>query len=367
MSKNGRGGGKNAKASVAAAASAAAVSCDTTKDDNCKICDEKVVSGEYGLGCEICEKWFHAKCEGMSNEEYEFLEAHKSLHWYCEDCNKSVATTIKLFNSLKQKVDGMEEKLNKICDGILPELLAKSIESQIKDVVDLIDSKVKQVENDVQGIKELVTVSEKKLETAIEAKLVDSVGIIKKDLGPSWASLVSKEVTNQFERVSKDVSTVQSVLDDTRKKAPEERKRESRAHNIIIYRVPESDIRDESVKEDKAFCLELFNTVLCIDTQETEFTMFRLGKREQSSRPLLIKFRERSLKNRIMENLFRLRNSDTKFRNISISHDLTINERAELKVLLEEAKKKQAEESGKFMWRVRGLPGQLKLVRLKKN
>ena len=133
-------------------------------------------------------------------------------------------------------------------------------------------------------------------------------------------------------------------LDDTRKQANEEREKETRAHNIIIYRVPESDSREERIKEDKTFCLELFNRVLCIDTQESDFTLFRLGKREQTSRPLMVKFREKTLKNRIMENLFRLRDSDSMFKNISISHDLTINERSELKVLIEEAKKKQTEE-----------------------
>ena len=67
-----------------------------------------------------------------------------------------------------------------------------------------------------------------------------------------------------------------------------------------------------------------------------------------------------------MESLFKLRTAEDKFRNISI-HDLTQKERAECKTLIEEAKKKQAEEQGEFIWRVRGLPGQLKLTKLKKH
>ena len=93
---------------------------------------------------------------------------------------------------------------------------------------------------------------------------------------PSWASLVSQEVTHQFERVSKDVSSVQSVLDDTRKMATEERERESRSHNIIIYRVPESDIKEDRPKDDKTFCLELLNVVLGVDTQDSELSIFRI-------------------------------------------------------------------------------------------
>ena len=70
------------------------------------------------------------------------------------------------------------------------------------------------------------------------------------------------------------------MLEDTRKQANEERDKETLAHNIIIYRVPEADSREERIKEDKTFCLELFNRVLCIDTQESDLTLFRLGKRE---------------------------------------------------------------------------------------
>ena len=346
MLRDGRGGAKNVKAPVTAAVSVAAASVVSVKDDKCKVCDKMVDDDDFGIACEICESWFHIKCEEMTTEEYKFLDAHKSLHWYCKACNKSVANAIKLFSNLKSKVDSIEAKLDKICDGILPDKMSKSIESKINEVVDKLEIKVNNLLIDFQGLKDHVTSEEIKLETAIEAKLVDSVDSIKKDLAPSWASMVNKEVNTQFERVSKDVSTVQSVLDDTRQKANEEREREGRSHNIIIYRVPEVDVKEERVKEDKAFCLELLNTVLEVDAQEGEIKFFRLGKRELNNRPLMIQCREKTLKNRIMESLHKLKNSEQKFKNISITHDLTINERAECKSLLKEAKKKQTEETG---------------------
>src|SRR2546425_6590323 len=85
-------------------------------------------------------------------------------------------------------------------------------------------------------------------------------------------------------RSSKDVSSVQLVLDDTRKKASEESEKESRSHNVIIYRVPESDKKEERIKEDKKFCLKLFNTILGVDVQEFELIIFRLGKRDVDNR-----------------------------------------------------------------------------------
>lgn len=67
-----------------------------------------------------------------------------------------------------------------------------------------------------------------------------------------------------------------------------------------------------------------------------------------------------------MESLAKLRGADDKFKKLSITHDLTKKEREECRTLVEEAKKKQ-EESGEFNWRVRGPPGQMKLVRFRKQ
>lgn len=379
------GGKAAAKDSKAIAASVVAKEKCT---DLCVVCDKIVKKSDFGLGCEICFGWFHTKCVEVSDEEYTFLDNHKSVHWYCKSCNKSVANIIKLVSSLTLKIENIEtsvtalttqvtknsvslsdceKRVGNISDGKLPENLTKCIESKINEAIALVVIRLDSFQEEVKGLKDQVAENETKLETAIEAKLVESVDSIKKELEPSWASIVGQEVNTKFETVSKDVTLVKSVLEDTRKKATEERDRENRAHNIIMYRVPEVDNKDERVQADKAFCIELFNTVLEVDTQESEFKSFRLGKRDQANRPLMIQCRDKSLKNRIMESLNKLKSSEPKFRNISVTHDLTLNERAECKTLIEQAKLKQAEETGEYLWRVRGLPGQLKLIKLKKN
>jgi hypothetical protein len=129
----------------------------------------------------------------------------------------------------------------------------------------------------------------------------------------------------------------------------------------------ESDSREERMKADKGFCMLLLNEALELDAQESDIkSVFRLGKKGQSNRPLLIQFREKTVKNRVMKSLFKLKRADDKFMNMSVTHDLTHLERTECKTLVEEAKKKQQEEQGEFYWRVRGLPGQLKLVKIRK-
>ena len=65
-----------------------------------------------------------------------------------------------------------------------------------------------------------------------------------------------------------------------------------------------------------------------------------------------IKTEER--KREIFQNLHKLRNAPE---NISVAHDLTKKQREELQELIKDARKKEEnDQSGNFMYRVRGLP-----------
>ena len=337
------------KAASKKATGAAAMSKDT-----CPHCSKSVEEDDFALACEVCDNWFHISCEEVSEDEYSFLKDHKSIvHWYCKSCNKSVVNTIKLFSGLKLKVEGLEEnvslltkKLECFTEGKLPENLSKAIDTKATETLTKFDSLKDSLQTEILSLKDQVSKTETKLETAIEAKLVESVSRLQKDLEPTWATIASKEVNAKFESVTRDVTQVQSVLEETRMKANEERERESRSNNVIIYRFPEIDNKDERVKADKAFCLELFNSVLEVEVGESDFKCFRIGKRDSNNRPLMVQCREKTLKNKIMESLHKLRNAESKFKNISVTHDLTLAERTECKKLVEDAKKKQNEETG---------------------
>jgi len=68
-----------------------------------------------------------------------------------------------------------------------------------------------------------------------------------------------------------------------------------------------------------------------------------------------------------MNNLFKLKHLESKYKNVAIAHDMTKNERKDCKTLVEEAKKKQEEElSGNYIYRVRGAPGAMTIVRLRR-
>ena len=190
----------------------------------------------------------------------------------------------------------------------------------------------------------------------------------------TWADIAAKNIESKFGEISSDIGKVKEVLEDTKvkveetkMKADEERDKESRSNNIIIYRVPEAESREERLKQDSLFCKQLINDALDIDVDDSDIkSIFRLGKKGDAVRPLLIQLREKVIKNRVMESLFKLKRADEKFRNISVTHDMTRQERLESKKLIAEAKEKQEQESGEYIWRVRGAPGLMRIIRLRK-
>ena len=188
---------------------------------------------------------------------------------------------------------------------------------------------------------------------------------------PTFASIVASQVASKFDSVASDVTLVKQTLEDVKKSSSEEKDRESRSHNIIIYRLKEHEKSEEIAKADKAFVNDLLREALEIDLSDNDIkSIFRIGKRDTTqqgevSRPLLVQFREKTMKNRVMESLYKLKNADALFKNVSITHDLSKQDREECKKLISEAKTREI--SGEFVWRVRGLPGQMKIVKLQKK
>ena len=175
---------------------------------------------------------------------------------------------------------------------------------------------------------------------------------------------------------------MQESISKVKKDVDSERERETRSHNVILYKVSEVADREQRIKNDKEFCLEMFRDVLQVDVTQNDFkAIFRLGKLPKESggaasndgsteklpRPLMVQFREKSVKNQVMESLYHLRDAEDKFKRVNVSHDLSKDDRNAIKQLVAEAKSKQDEEEGEFLWRVRGIPGQMKVIKIRRS
>ena len=80
------------------------------------------------------------------------------------------------------------------------------------------------------------------------------------------------------------------------------------------------------------------------------------------ARPVLIQFRDRVLKNMIMESgMGKLKEADEKYKKIIFTHDMNAEDREDCKRLVAETKDKEQDEiSGEFIYRVKGAPGSFK-------
>ena len=317
----------------------------------CGKCSLAVSGRDKGVLCEICEVWFHAKCQGISDEAYKILQKEQSLHWYCKGCEKGMAKILETVTRIQKRQDQLEDEMLKMVTSM----------NEMK-------ARLNEVTKDSSEIKEEL----KKLDIELKKSISDKLAEQKIKQEEMLTVAVQEQVTKQMNQVEGKLTAVKSSLDEVRSQAIQERDREGRACNIIVYNVPESKQKEKEHRwsEDRSFCLEVFNKVLGLSIREEDMKRFlRLGKAEdKQERPVLIQFRDRVLKNMVLDSLNRLRDTEDRYRRLIFAHDMTKEDRAECKQLVEEAKKKEHDDpSGEFIYRVRGPPGHLRIEKIRKR
>jgi len=187
---------------------------------------EKLVEKE-GVGCDICGNWFHFQCEELSDEQYEQMvkPETKFMHWFCNDCEKDTMSLGKTINSMKVKQDKMEAELVSLrqamssCNGELklrptkPEVteLVKSTSTELSKEIDLRPTKI-----------EVLTMIETKL-----AEHVVNLAENDKQSEMKWSDMAAKHVDTKMGEVTVNLNEVQKTLEDTKKRALEEKEREA--------------------------------------------------------------------------------------------------------------------------------------------
>ena len=49
---------------------------DSNEEGFCPQCSKTVKGSDSALCCEICDQWYHIKCQDISESEYKFLAEH---------------------------------------------------------------------------------------------------------------------------------------------------------------------------------------------------------------------------------------------------------------------------------------------------
>jgi len=278
-------------------------------------------------------------CAGIESDICESLGKNQQLHWYCLKCNSSVGKLLKEVMKVQDRMDlvdtcvrKMDEKINKYTEDINKRL--NTVLAEVNQNMKRIDDKVSETT-------------------------------------PKWSEIVKKEVDSRLNEISGDIDSVQKSVTDTKERIMENEDKLKRINNVILYNVAESDndLAAERNADDMSFCGELMEKVLKVGYEVGDIVkVIRLGKHDDKlKRPLLVEFANGHVKKVAMNNVTNLRSAKDKFQGVTISHDMTVKEREQCKLLVEEAKKMQNEETGNYIYRVRGPPGQMKVVKFRKH
>jgi len=317
------------------------------KDDNSRI-----------LECERCEAHHCAKCLKIEDELYDKLMQRNDFHWYYSGCESKVMQSIHLEKEIEKKlVDFMSKVDYKM------KTLEGNVYKKLAEMEEKMNERLKDHVTHTAVDEALQKVNRNAMSYADKARQE-----IKEDLKTEITQNMKDDIKTE---ITGDLKEAQTVLQETRTQVKEQLDKEARRNNIIIYRAPESTKAtiEEKTQDDRDYALELMNEVLEVDCHIEDIKrMFRMGLRGEHVRPLLIEFKTREVKNLVMESAGRLCGAPDKFKGISVTHDMTLAEREQCKQTVAEAKAKTAADtSGEWKFLVRGPPGEMKVIRVRKR
>ena len=277
------------------------------------------------LECVVCLGHKCAKCLKLTKNQYEITQ-RKDLTWTCQDSCQ----------------DHLRQAL--VNAAVTAKCVAAAASHIIKAVTDTISP----------------TIIKDQMGSALaqpEATTTEACEDVQEAPSVTWAKVVSRH-----EKRTKEL--VKAAINEH---TEEKNTSGVRERSIIIHRFIESDDEKAEVcsEHDKTSFGQLSKNELGIENLTPE-KIIRLGKRESGrTRPLLVTLPTVLDKRKLMSSLHKLKNSAT-FKNISVTHDLTKEERQKRSEIIEAAKRKKLEDPKIFQdFRIRGPPGNLKVVWIK--
>jgi len=304
---------------------------------SCCGCSKIITDETKALQCDKCqaEKWKCIDCLSLSAQIYDHLimEPSCNLRWFCDGCDRAVM-------EIEAKTEAINcagncDKIDKLV-MVVEKLVGKlaDVEDKLKDKGDL--KSVEQLESRISKLEERLSQGESNLEQRLA--MIDEH--------------VSRHVTDKMRALEEGktvhgpVSSVEQVVkDEVGKHLEEDKEIEERRQNIIVYKVPEDVSAEFATRKDNdmKFITDMLFDVFHINIQEGDIEkIFRLGRFSRdaaTARPLLVRFKDLSMKEKVMSNVVLLREAEPQFTSVNIAHDLTPKQREEIKTMITAAKK----------------------------
>ena len=240
----------------------------------CASCDQNIGSRQRYIDCNACIKPYHEQCCDLEAAEFEVCFKKKSaLKWFCRVCDPQVTDLLSNFEKFK--------KVNIAIENIRNEFRTE------------IDQKMQEFETRVRKCEKI-------------------------ESNPAINSVIKKVVDESLPMQNHE----------------EEKLIERKKNNLIYFKIPE--INSESIEARIRHDFERLKDINGednIDAQEIS-NVFRVGKKSETARPLIVKFKDQITKEKYIERTFGKKLTVKKGHEIieiGVTHDRTEKQRTETK------------------------------------
>ena len=119
--------------------------------DICEPCEKEVVSGQEGLQCQFCGKWYHGPCPNVKSDDYKGIQRLKGVAavlWPCQKCRVEEKTSEKQRKELERKNNELKKKIEKLSEEAKKNTsLIKNSKNMEKELAKLQEKQEKRTEN----------------------------------------------------------------------------------------------------------------------------------------------------------------------------------------------------------------------------
>ena len=207
-----------------------------------KVCG-LAITDEDCVRCDLCEEWYHPKCQGLTIDAFRALSTYELL-WLCSSCRPNFMSALKMGKQIEDKLDIMEKKIL----GTIETSGMKYKPSQ-------------QLEEKIISMRETVV-----------GKMTEQQAEVDKTLK------ANQEIVQSLPKLQ---SELKKSAQELKKMVERKQDKEGREANIVIHNIPESKSDDpEALKKYDSDSFQNLVKALMGESKSMETNrIFRLGKK----------------------------------------------------------------------------------------
>ncbi|ESN92792.1 hypothetical protein HELRODRAFT_164909 [Helobdella robusta] len=248
--------------------------------DKCNKCKVKIKeSNKELICCGICGDGYHIKCIPTDAQVLAAVVSDPNLFWLCNSCVKDIKEGFKKICDLQKSLNEIICNQDKLTDE----------QSSFRRELASIDAKLSEMANKIDEFDKLVT--------NVNTQIKDVKGGLKKNWTEVVKGTIKEEVKSTTVALNNVVKSIKNNVETI-----------NRECNVVLFRLSEAETNSADARNDKKIVMNLLSVITNDEIKESDIKkMYRIGKKGDNPRPMLIEFKEKSMKNMIMENRVRMK------------------------------------------------------------